>query len=76
MEWVLEEFAQTSGSFKKRYRLKGLADSDVLILLGLDKLGDADVYDISEDSLIELANRFDLTVIPSEFDYLLGREID
>lgn len=74
MEWVLEEFARRSGSFQKRYRLKGFTDSDALVLLGLDTLGGADLYDVSGESLAELASRFDLTVIPSEFNYLLGCE--
>lgn len=74
MEWVLEEFDRKSGSLRARHRLSGLADSDALTILGLNELGDADLYDVSDASLSYLAARFGLTIIPSKFDYLLGRE--
>jgi hypothetical protein len=74
MEWVLEEFDRKSGSLRDRYRLSGLADSDAMTILELDELGDADLYDVSDACLSYLAGRFGLTIIPSKFDYLLGRE--
>lgn len=74
MEWVLEEFDRKSGSLRGRYRLGGLSDSDALTILELDDLGEADLYDVPDASLSYLAARFDLTITPSKFDYLLGWE--
>jgi len=73
MQWVLEEFDRKSGALQNRYRLSGLTDEDALAITGLAELGDADLYDVSEASLSHLARRFGLTVLPSRFDYLLGR---
>lgn len=71
--WLLEGCDRESGYCLVSHRLIGLSDSDAKYFLGLESLGDGDVYDIPEDSLAELALRFGLELFPDDLDYLLGR---
>lgn len=73
-KWVLEEFDCESGQFLARHGLVGLSDEDARRLLRLSALGSGDLFDISGESLTDLACRFDLVVFPGEREYLLGRE--
>ncbi|WP_446697341.1 DUF7683 domain-containing protein [Thermomonospora cellulosilytica] len=70
---MLEGFDRKSGEFCVQHRLPGLSDEDARSLTGLPDLGDADLYDISETSLAEIAHRFGIKVFPQKFEYLLGR---
>ncbi len=72
--WILEGFDRESGGFRERHELPELSDLDAMHLLGSEELGDGDLYEISEDSLVRLSLRFGLKVFPKHLEYLLGRE--
>jgi hypothetical protein len=75
VRWVLEEFDWASASFRSRHRLDLLTDEDARELLGVADLGVGDLFDLQGESLAELSERFGLTLLPDEFQYVPGRGV-
>lgn len=71
--WQLDQFDSASGKYLGSTVLDQLSDQDVRDLLGLDELGEGDLYDLPEQALAVLARRFRMEISPGTVEYLLGR---
>jgi hypothetical protein len=74
--WVLEEFDRNSGEFSNRYRLIGFSDAEAAAALNKSRIPEADLFDIGEGVLDQLAKRFGVDIDPVRCDYVIGREME
>jgi hypothetical protein len=74
--WVLEAFAKGSDEFIQRWQLPGFTDEDAAALLEVSVLGHADLFDVSDDAVAELARRYSAKAVSPDGTnyYLIGRE--